>query len=229
MNERVKICNADCMEYMKNCEDASFDLAVVDPPYFSGPNGSGYYGKGYSSLGVQRNIRYKTIENWEIPTAEYFRELTRVSKHQIIWGANHFSGLFDSSSSLWLVWNKENGQSTFADCELAYTSFKGACRMFTYMWRGMHQGKMGGNKKLNETRIHPTQKPVKLYSWLFSNFAQPGHKVLDTHLGSGSSAIAAYYAELEFTGLEIDPHYFALAEKRISNETSQLAIDFDAL
>jgi len=204
------LLNIDCMEYMRTLSGNEFDLAIVDPPYFDGPNLSGYYGKGYSSLGVKRAKYYKDAKHWSVPAEEYFTELKRVSKEQIIWGANHFSGAFDSSSACWIVWDKDNGSSTFADAELAYASFSSAVRIFKYMWNGMHQGSHGGNVKLNERRIHPTQKPVKLYEWLLTNYAKPGQKILDTHLGSGSSAIACNNMGYEMVGCELDPDYYAV-------------------
>lgn len=218
------ILNIDCMEYMKTLKDNEFNLAIVDPPYFNGPNRSGYYGKGYSNLGVQRDKYYEECKEWSVPDEQYFQQLFRVSKNQIIWGANHFAGVFNSSSSSWIVWDKDNGKSSFADAELAYTSFDSAVRIFKYMWNGMHQGSAGGNVKLNEKRIHPTQKPVKLYQWLLSNYAKEGDKILDTHLGSGSSAIAAHYGGFEFVGCELDKDYFEAAKERIERETSQIKL-----
>jgi site-specific DNA-methyltransferase (adenine-specific) len=159
----------DCMAVMCGMPDKSFDLAIVDPPYFDGPNKSGYYGKGYSSLGVQRAKHYADTKCWAVPDAEYFKELQRVSKHQIIWGANHFADRFNSASPAWIVWDKINGASSFADAELAYCSMAKAVRIFRYMWNGMHQGKCGGDMSKNEPRIHPTQKPVALYEWLLDN------------------------------------------------------------
>lgn len=220
----VEILNIDCMEFMKRCDGNFFDLAVVDPPYFDGPQKSGYYGNGYSNLGVKRNSYYSQPGSWEIPDENYFKELFRVSKNQIIWGANHFADKFKSDSSCWIVWNKDNGSSSFADAELAYTSFDTAVRIFKYMWNGMHQGSLGGNTKLNEKRIHPTQKPTALYRWIFENYAKPGQKVLDTHLGSGSSAIAAHYYGLNFVGCELDEKCFRAAETRIKKETRQIAL-----
>jgi site-specific DNA-methyltransferase (adenine-specific) len=218
----VDIINADCMDYMSGLEDNNFDLALVDPPYFDGPNKSGYYGKGYSSLGVARANHLGDTPNWTVPESDYFEELTRVSKNQIIWGANHFAGRFDSSSGNWIVWDKENGGSSFADAELAYTSFGGSVRIFKYMWNGMHQGSFGGDVRRNEKRIHPTQKPVALYDWVLDKFAKPGQRVLDTHLGSGSSAIAAHYFGCEFVGTEIDPRHCRDARLRFSEATRQL-------
>lgn len=217
----IELLNIDCMEYMKGCEDNSFDLAIVDPPYFDGPQLSGYYGKGFSSLGVSRERKYHDIKSWDVPNAQYFIELKRVSKNQIIWGANHFSAVFDSSSSAWIVWDKDNGQSSFADGELAYTSFGTALRIYKYLWNGMHQGSMGGNTKKNVTRIHPTQKPTQLYDWLLKNYAKEGDRILDTHLGSGSSAIAAHYGGFEFVGCELDQDYYNAAMARFDSETAQ--------
>lgn len=218
----IELFKVDCMEYMATQSDNSFDLAIVDPPYFDGPNKSGYYGKGYSSLGVQRANHLGDAPNWSIPNSDYFDELMRVSKNQVIWGANHFAGRFDSSSGCWVVWDKQNGGSSFADAELAYTSFKGSVRIFTYMWMGMHQGSMGGNTKKNEKRIHPTQKPTRLYDWLLHKFSKPGQRVLDTHLGSGSSAISAHYFGVDFVGCEIDPVFFEAAIGRFHDQTRQI-------
>lgn len=161
----INIHNVDCMEFMAKVPDKYYDLAIADPPYFEGPNKPGYYGKGYSSLGVKRAKHYDTLQQWDVPSEDYFTELKRISKHQIIWGANHFAGRFDSSSPSWIVWDKENGASTFADAELAYTSHSTAVRIFKYMWNGMHQGSAGGDVRKNEKRIHPTQKPKALYGF----------------------------------------------------------------
>jgi site-specific DNA-methyltransferase (adenine-specific) len=218
------ILNIDCMEYMRSVPDKHFDLAIVDPPYFDGPNRSGYFGKGYSSLGVQRAKYYDECKFWTVPTKEYFVELQRVSKNQIIWGANHFSGLFDSSSACWIVWDKDNGKSSFADAELAYTSFDSAVRIFKYMWNGMHQGSMGGDVRKNDKRIHPTQKPVPLYEWTLTNYAKPGDKILDTHLGSGSSAVACNNLGFEMVGCELDKDYYDAACNRIEHHTKQMRL-----
>lgn len=213
--------NADNMAVMAQYSDKYFDLAIVDPPYFDGPNNSGYYGKGYSNLGVQRAKHYDKIETWSVPEADYFHELQRVSKHQIIWGANHFADRFNSASPSWIVWDKVNGASSFADAELAYCSMDCAVRIFRYVWNGMHQGKYGGNKSLNEPRIHPTQKPVALYEWLLDNYAKTGQKILDTHLGSGSSAIAAKNRGFEFVGTELDHGHFSSACVRLERSIAQ--------
>ena len=212
----IELHNVDCMEYMKGLKDNAFDLAIVDPPYGLG-----------ESLGKPSRNRFSSVEylskDWDMvpPKEEYFSELKRVSKNQIIWGANHFISLVpESDSSCWIVWDKENGESHFADSELAYTSFKTAVRNFRYRWAGMLQGDM----KNKEHRIHPTQKPVKLYEWLLKNYAEEGSRILDTHLGSGSSAIAAHYGGFDFVGCELDGDYFKAAQERIDRETSQIAM-----
>jgi len=208
----IKLLNCDCMEYMKGLEDNSFELAIVDPPYGIGESG------GKSSRNRFPSVEYSE-KSWDTgaPKAIYFEQLKRVSKNQIIWGANHFCGLFGGSSSCWIVWDKMTGGSDFADCELAYTSFKTAVRKFQFQWSGMLQGDM----KNKERRIHPTQKPVKLYDWLLKNYAKEGDRILDTHLGSGSSSIAAHYGGFEFVGCELDPDYFKAATERFDKETRQ--------
>ena len=194
----AKLFNMDCMDYMRTCPDKAFDLAIVDPPYFDGPNKSGYYGKGYSSLGVKRSKYYDDMQSWEKPDDAYFLELARISKNQIIWGANYFVAELKINSSGWIVFDKDNGKSSFADAELAYSSFDRALRIFKYVWNGMHQATYGGNVKLNETRIHPTQKPTALYEWLLANYAKPGDKIFDSHIGSGSHPIACNRMGFEF-------------------------------
>lgn len=220
-HKNATIININCMEFMLTLDDKHFDLAIVDPPYFDGPNRPDYYGKGISSLGVQRAKHYGECKSWAVPNKEYFVELKRVSKNQIIWGANHFAGLFDSTSPCWIVWDKVNGASTFADAELAYASFDTAVRVFKYMWNGMHQGSFGGDVRKNDKRIHPTQKPVPLYEWLLLNYAKPGQKILDTHLGSGSSAIACNNMGYEMVGCELDIDYYHAACVRVAEYAKQ--------
>lgn len=218
--------NADCMKAMAAFPDGYFDLAVVDPPYFSGPERRGFYGSRVSRIGVHRD--YPVSPVWEVPGKEYFDELMRVSRHYIIWGCNYFSYGFAPGR---IVWDKCNQATSFSDCEIAATDLLKTVRLFRYMWSGMMQGKsiseghiMQGNKSLNEVRIHPTQKPIVLYDWIFQNFAKPGQKVLDTHLGSGSSRIAAYEAGVDFIGFEIDPFYFKTQEERFANYTNQTSL-----
>ncbi len=214
----IELLNMDCMEYMKGLEDNAFDLAIVDPPYGIGENGS--TNKSRCKLAIAKD--YKPFAGGDIkpPSLDYFNELNRVSKNQIIWGANHFCSIFGGSSSCWIVWDKMTGNSDFADCELAYTSFKTAVRKFSFQWSGMLQGDM----KNKEHRIHPTQKPVKLYQWLLKNYAKEGDRILDTHLGSGSSAIAAHYGGFDFVGTELDKDYYEAACRRFDSETAQMAM-----
>jgi len=214
----IELLNTDCMEYMASQPDNAFDLAVVDPPYGIKQDGRNNHTRSVlaKANSYKGNARYDQFK----PDKEYFLELKRVSTNQIIWGGNHLASLFDAGSSCWLVWDKLNGENDFADCELAYTSFKTAVRRFVFQWQGMIQG-YGGNKNNNELKIHPNQKPVKLYDWIYHNYAKPGQRILDTHLGSGSSAIAAHYYGLEFVGCEIDKDYYAAAVERFNQATKQ--------
>lgn len=215
--------NDDCMQVMADYADDFFDLAIVDPPY-----GIGTHiiknNKNRSKLAKAKDYKVYANGKEDRPNAAYYHELLRVSKNQIIWGANHLADIFDASGPCWIVWNKcvPDGCS-FAQCELAYTSFNCSAKMFTYRWSGMHQGYIHDKRK-NEFRIHPSQKPVTLYAWLLNQFAEPGFKVLDTHLGSGSSAIAAHYAQCEFVGIEIDEDYFNDFLARYREQTAQ--VDF---
>jgi site-specific DNA-methyltransferase (adenine-specific) len=220
----VKIYNQDCMTAMKQMKDKYFDLAIVDPPYGIGEDGKSNHSR--SKFAVSKKYTPKSWDK-EPASVEYFEELRRVSKNQIIWGANHFISRIPFDSSCWIVWDKVNGATDFADAELAWTSFRSAVRIFRFKWHGCQQGAphdgsiMQGNKKLNEKRIHPTQKPVRLYKWLLSKYAKEGDKILDTHLGSGSSAIAAYELGHDFTGYEIDFEYYNAAKERIDHHMSQ--------
>lgn len=212
----------DCMDFLRAVPDGAYDLAIVDPPYFDGPNKTGYYGKGYSSLGVQRAKHYDSLPSWNVPDTDYFAQLKRVSKHQIIWGANHFADRFDSAGAGWIVWDKLNGESSFADAELAYSSFDKAVRVFRYVWNGMHQGSYGGDVRKNEKRIHPTQKPVALYEWLLAKYAKPGQRILDTHLGSASSVVAALNMGFSIDAVELDPVMFKAAHQRCQEHQCQI-------
>lgn len=209
--------NMDCMTEMVKFPDNYFDVAIVDPPYYSGPEKRKFYGRKISPIGVQRI--YDKSTSWSVPEREYFDELFRISKNQIIFGCNYFNYPFGSGR---IVWDKCNGSSSFSDCELAYTSFHDSVRLFRYMWNGMMQGKsiseghiQQGNKKLNEKRIHPTQKPVNLYRWLVQKYLQPGQLVLDTHVGSGSSLISFEEYDLQYVGYEVDKNYYDLARLRV--------------
>ena len=209
------VFNEDCMTVMARYPDKFFDLAIVDPPYGMIKN---TYGSGSKGIKANFDCHKHNHREWDIkPSIEYTKELQRVSKNQIIWGANHFISIVPFDSSCWLVWDKDN-TGDFADCELAWTSFNTAVRKFTWRWNGMLQQ----NMKQKEERIHPTQKPVALYDWVFQQYTKQGNLILDTHLGSGSSRIAAHKHNLEFVGCEIDAEYFAAQEARFKDFKSQL-------
>lgn len=211
----LNITNEDNIVLMSRYPDNYFDLAIVDPPYGIGESSNN--NKGRSKLAKSKDYGDKKWDN-EPPRDLYFNELKRVSKNQIIWGANHFiQKIPNSNSSCWIVWDKQNGKNDFADCELAYTSFKTAVRKYAFRWHGMLQGDM----KNKEIRIHPTQKPVKLYEWLLMNYAKENDKILDTHLGSGSIAIACHNLDFDLTACELDKEYYNEAMKRIENHKSQ--------
>lgn len=203
--------NRDCMEGMKEYPDKFFDLAIVDPPYGIGES---YKQRSISAKNDSRWLNRKTnwidyeIKDWDNgpPPPEYFRGIFRVSKNQIIFGGNHFPL---PPTKCWIVWDKKNGNSDFSDCELAWSSFDSAIRKFEWLWAGFRQ------EKGRETRIHPTQKPVALYRWLLENYAKPGDKILDTHVGSASSLIAFEAGGFEYVGFEIDKDYYQAARKRL--------------
>ena len=217
----MKITNEDNMELMARYEDNYFDLAIVDPPYGIGVNKGGHTLAGNGNFkGGNFNVKATQYVGgeWdnERPNKEYFFELLRVSKNVIIWGGNYFSDLLPSSSC-WIVWDKDNGTSYQADCELAYTNFNTAVRKYKFRWWGLLQEDM----KNKEIRIHPTQKPVKLYEWLLMNYAKDGFRILDTHLGSGSIAIACHNLGYDLTACELDKEYYDAAIKRIEQHKAQ--------
>jgi site-specific DNA-methyltransferase (adenine-specific) len=204
----VELLNCDCMEYMATLPDKAFDLAVVDPPYENKDAIGISNGKGHAANRKDYHLFKNTM-----PPPEYFLELKRVSKNQIVWGGNYF-GLRGGA----IVWNKEG--TAFGEGEIAICSTHHSVRFFRYIWNGMIQQDM----KNKEFRIHPTQKPVALYDWILRNYAKPGQRILDTHLGSGSSAIAAHYFGCDFVGCEIDVDYFNAAKERFDRETRQVAM-----
>ena len=206
----IEILNCDCMDFMAGLEDNAFDLAIVDPPYGIGAANM-TMGRG---SGLDKGIIKK--KNWDkqTPNSEYFSELKRVSKNQIIWGGNYFIDYL-GATRCFLLWDKLDYNSDFASHELAWTSFNRNTKC--YRRARSAQGDSTG-------KIHPTQKPVKLYDWLLSNYAKEGDSILDTHLGSGSSAIAAHYGGFEFVGCELDEDYFNASKKRFDNETAQVSM-----
>tara|TARA_R100000315_G_scaffold29030_2_gene11458 strand:+ start:1250 stop:1894 length:645 start_codon:yes stop_codon:yes gene_type:complete len=211
----INLHNMDCLKALKEMNDNKFDLAIVDPPY-----GINVSKKRYSASLC--NVTDYKLKDWDSksPNKDYFKQLKRVSKNQIIWGANHFiENIPNANSSCWIVWDKDN-TGAFADCELAYASFKTAVRKFKWRWNGMLQENMKNKQK----RIHPTEKPIKLYEWLLMNYAEKGYKILDTHLGSGSIAIACHNLGYDLEGYELDKEYFDAACKRLKRHQQQLTI-----
>jgi site-specific DNA-methyltransferase (adenine-specific) len=211
--ENSRVYLMDCIEGMKQYPDNHFDLAIVDPPYgiditkqFENANKAGTKSMFKQTKGIVK-------KDWDnaIPTAEYFDELKRVSKNQIIWGGNYFLDYLGNTKCM-LIWDKMNGGNNMADAELAWTSFDMAVRMFR-----MHHFSSG-----YEAKIHLTQKPTKLYDWILHNYAKQGDKILDTHLGSQSSRIAAYKNGFDFTAFETDAEYFEKGNKRFDEFKSQL-------
>jgi len=197
----VHLC--DCMEFMKGIPDKYYELAIVDPPYGIGANKEKPH-NGWQDWG---------IKDWDnnSPDRSYFEELLRVSRNQIIWGANHFISKIAIDSSCWLLWDKGQRDFSLADGELAWTSFDTSVRIFSYA-RG---------KALQEGKIHPTQKPVALYKWLLKNYAKPNDKIFDSHVGSGSIRIACHDMGFDFEGCEIDKDYWEAQEERYNTHIQQ--------
>lgn len=225
------------MDAMQQMPDKCFELAIVDPPYginvakmaYTQEENRPCKQKNGSMLAIKK-LKYKHGEWDSKPTnIKYLVKLQRVSIHQIIWGINYMDFHLKGGR---IIWNKYTPEGTsFSDCEIAYVSTHERVRLVNYMWAGMCQGKsfsepktQQGNKKLNEKRIHPTQKPVALYSWLLKNYAKPGDRILDTHLGSQSSRIACFNGGFEFVGFELDADYFRDGCKRFDNHVKQFRI-----
>ncbi len=201
---KIELNNQDCLEAMRQMTDNQFDLAIVDPPY------------GLGKAVVNSGGRFKRYENkngnWDtdIPSQEYFDELFRISKNQIIWGGNYFPL---PPSKCFVVWDKKQPQGvSFAMAEFAWASFDKVAKIFRYRTQGQ------------EGRFHPTQKPVKLYEWLLDNYAEEGQTILDTHLGSGSIALACHNRGYSLTAFEIDKEYFEAAKKRLEIHQAQLTM-----
>jgi len=207
----IELLNIDCMEYMATMQDKYFDLAIVDPPYGSGQHFNFRYGDGDD---VYENIA---------PSKEYFEQLERVSKNQIIWGGNYFTDKL-SVSRCWISWYKGQPINAFSDFELAWTSFDATSRSVKIESYGFNHA---DKRQTGMSTIHPTQKPIALYKWLLKNYASPDFKIIDTHLGSGSSAIAAYdFGIAEFVGCEIDKEYYDAALNRFETHKLQQTLAF---
>lgn len=229
---KSKLINADCMSHLPGFADNHFDLAIVDPPY----------GNNYSmafdtrmckplpnrKAPIERGFYKKKTWDESIPDKEYFGELLRVSKNQIIWGGNYFIQYLYNTKGI-IVWDKEKKIPTYADGEMAWSSFDKPLKIFYYLWDGFKQAqqpgknaKVQGNHKIKEKRIHPTQKPVALYRWLLINYGTKGDRILDTHVGSGSSLVACIMEGFDYVGYEIDKEYYDGAMKRIKAEQQKI-------
>lgn len=209
------LLHIDCMDYMATLPDKAFNLAIVDPPYGIGEDGGSNHTRGT----LTKSKKYEP-KGWDTkPSNDYFKELFRISNNQIIWGANHFcSSITDSSG--WIVWDKMDSENDFSDCEIAFSSFKKGIRKFKYLWCGMWQQDM----KNKERRIHPTQKPVALYKWLIKNYAKEGDRILDTHGGGMSIAIACHDLGFDLVCCEKDEDYYKAAVERYENHKKQLTL-----
>jgi site-specific DNA-methyltransferase (adenine-specific) len=207
--------HADCMDLMREFPDKYFELAITDPPYFKGPEKKGYY-EGKNNKYTTKRLNNSPLQ-WEKPTKEYFKELFRVSQNQIIWGINYFNIVLTGGR---IVWLKAEHGGPFSHCEIAYHSFYNRVDCFRFLWNGFWQENM--SKK--EVRIHPTQKPVELYRWLLESYAKPDDKILDTHGGSMSIAIACFYLGYDLTLCELDKDYYEAGIKRVREETKQVDI-----
>jgi len=219
VTDKLTVTNEDNMELMSRYPDNYFDLAIVDPPYGIGVSEWMAKDSGNKRKNSATKKGVYSVKEWDSkpPTKEYFNELFRVSKNQIIWGANNMTEHLNSCSG-WIFWDKNTGSNGFSDGELAYTSFKKGLRKFKWTWNGMIQQNMKNKQK----RQHPTQKPIELYEWLLMNYAKEGDKILDTHLGSGSIALACHNLGFELTACELDQEYYDASIKRIENHVSQI-------
>ena len=206
----IKLYNADCMEVMKTFKDKQFNLAIVDPPY----------GFRTKKTGILNFRKGKQERQWNVaPTAEYFDELKRVSKNQIVWGGNYFPELWVNGCRCFIYWHKENPVPNFADGELAWTSFDRNAKQCDYRYYGNLEGKSSAGYK-----FHPTQKPIYLYKWILKEFAEEGDTILDTHFGSLSIGIACHDLKFDLTAIELDKDYYEQAKQRLINHQRQLTL-----
>jgi site-specific DNA-methyltransferase (adenine-specific) len=213
----ITLLNIDCMEYMSSLPDKAFDLAIVDPPYGIGNWIPNNVAKNKNTLEKAKTLkpRFEKVSwNDAAPNQNYFDEIKRISKRQIIWGANYYN-CFSSGGSA-LVWYKAIGNPQFSQCEIASLSWGKKVDYVHIDWQS------GFARDKIENVIHPCQKPVALYKWLLASYAKQGDRIVDTHLGSGSSAIAAHYGGFEFVGMELDKDYYESAVMRFNQETKQV-------
>jgi len=203
----IELYNEDCLQVMKRYPDNHFELAIVDPPY-------GYGDKKTNILNFRQKKQHR---EWNVtPSDDYFKELFRISKNQIIWGGNYFPFIWNYGGRCFVYWHKGNPVDNFADGELAWTSFDRNAQQFNYRYYGNLEGKTSTSRK-----IHPTQKPVALYKWLLTNYAKQGDKILDTHGGSMSIALACHDLGFDLVLSELDKEYFENGKKRLDNHRAQ--------
>jgi len=218
----IQLYNVDCMKALQGMNDNEFDLGIVDPPY------AGFRRKlneipRRKNKYIGKNNHLYTEKNWndQAPSKEYFQHLRRVCKNIIVWGGNYFTELWSEHNRGFIVWDKIISSKLHADCEFAYTSFDRNAKIFKYRCAGALLG-----DSLAPPRIHPTQKPIALYEWLLQNYAKEGDRILDTHLGSGSIALACHNLGFDLVGYEIDKDYFERASKRLQEHQRQLTLDW---
>lgn len=215
----------DCVTFMRDLPDGAFDLAIVDPPYAVGAS-DGSFGRGgakaiahtgLAAAAVRKDLKHYANSN-TTPDKDYFDQLFRVSKNQIIWGANYYPEFLRHSG--WIIWDKIKSDGLLSEAELAFQSIDKVVKIFRHEWEGFRKGVGSFEPSLSKT-IHPNQKPVRLYEWLLTTYAKPGQRILDTHLGSGSSAVATNAHGFELVGCELDQSYFYGACTRIANAQRQ--------
>jgi site-specific DNA-methyltransferase (adenine-specific) len=239
----ITATNEDNMELMARYPDGFFNLSNDDPPYFKGPDKRRFYGSEVNKLGIKRKD-YGVIKNWEVPSEAYFNEVKRVSRNQIIWGANYYDfigtpfktprgkeiDVFIKENPIgWIIWDKCNGASSFNDYELAWTSFDIPTYIYKFMWNGMLQGSsvfkghvMQGNKSLNQKKIHPTEKPIMLYDFIHQKYTKERDKVLSNFMGSGADVLSSLKFNIDFYAAEYDKRIFNEAMERLAQHQSQL-------
>ena len=208
----------DCLDGMRLMKEQGIkaDWCITDPPYGIGAATSSTWGPGRLAKATQYTVKQWDKQRIEKP---YFDIMREVSKEQIIFGGNYYTDYLPPSSC-WIVWDKVNGENNYADCELAWSSYKGAVRLFRYMWHGMLQG----NAKKREKRVHPTQKPLPLLEWLLNKYTKEGDLILDAFMGSGTTAVACYKLKRRYIGFELDEEYFNLANERLDAVKAQMSI-----
>lgn len=212
----INLFNCDCMDFMKTKPDKYYDLAIVDPPY--GIKQPAFRKESANKATLTKNYN-NAVYGQKAPNIEYFKELFRISQNQIIWGGNYYNSFLPSGRK-WIFWDKGTEQTQWGDGELAFTSFHGSITKFKFDWNGMIQGDM----KNKEERIHPTQKPVALYEWLLDKYAKSGNKILDTHGGSMSIAIACHNLGFDLDCCELDKDYFEQAKSRFEKHCNQIRL-----